>query len=368
MSVTYNDNLSYSILELVVEVNECKNGIMLINSLPKNQQYIISQAFLNVINLVAAGILELCPEALEDFPAINGKSMDKIIKSTRLQNKIYSSQKSGKSIKKIKTNILTMNRVLTDDYKRIQIFIARLFGQDNLSIATTENQIFYSSHQIFEQMHELIYKENLNSLTTKNNILKYTTNVVMLITSFCEGIKNSKFSAYITAEDRTIDQFDINLIDDNIYNFRIFNKEFSSEIVLFFLKILTMINFTIYILPKIIKCNSNLYIRYKLLIYISSCKSLYLLVNNYNYNNQLDEYSLYHIDLILKQESQIINTNLRNNIFHYYIKDIVIKNDKNILEQIILTENHNSLFEYMNMIDKELLGIKRFIEMTILRR
>lgn len=95
-----NENYSYSILELIVEVNECKNGIKFISSLPEKQQYVLSLAFLNVMNLVADGILEFCPEALIDFSDINGKSIEKIIKSTRLQNKIYSSQKSSKSLKK----------------------------------------------------------------------------------------------------------------------------------------------------------------------------------------------------------------------------------------------------------------------------
>ena len=173
-----------------------------------------------------------------------------------------------------------MNKLLTGDYNKIQKLFIKHFGQDNHSIAITEDKMIFSSHQIFEQLHELIYMENLNSTITKNNILIYSANISCLINSFCEGIKTTKLGDYITSKEKSIDRFDINLIDDEINNSRYFNYEYDSEIVLFLLKILTTINFTIYVLPKIINKNSNLYVRYMVSTYISSCKSLHLLKNN----------------------------------------------------------------------------------------
>ena len=94
-------------------------------------------------------------------------------------------------------------------------------------------------------------------------------------------------------------------------------------------------------LPKIIKKQSNLYIRYKPIVYISSCNSLRFLKNNYNYTKQINDIYLNEIESILRRENILIDSKLSNNILHYTIEKILINNKKNnnIFIQILLNEN-----------------------------
>lgn len=360
---------TFSIIELIIEANECRKGIEKINLLPMQQREILSMAYLNVSNMVVDGIVDFSPELLEGFNNINNKTMESIIKSVRLQNKIYSHQKSGQSIKNIRSNIIVMNNLLTQNYNKLQRLYIKLFGQENLSLAIQDNRMIYSSHQIFEQLQILTSQNQITLSSMKNNIVDYVVNISLLLNSFCEGIKQTRYSQYITNEINHLNDFDIKLIDDYTNNSRYFNNELNHEIRLFLLKILTFNNFMMFSLPKIINSQSNLYIRYKLMIYISSCNSLRSIKNNYNYANQINKKYLNEIDYILIEENRLIDSKLRNNIFHYTIKKVNILNKENIniLTQIILNEKDCNIEEYLNLINKEVFRIIQLIEKIIFR-
>ncbi|MBI5973650.1 hypothetical protein [Staphylococcus caledonicus] len=360
-----NDN--YSMLELIIEANECRNGIKKIDLLPKKQKEIVSLSYLNIISMVAEGIISICPQILSSFEDINDKTMEEIIKSTRLENKIYAKQKVAKSIKGIQKSMLSMNYIMTNSYNCIQNLFIKLFGQDNLSIATYNNKIIYSSHQIFEQLEDLIYKNNLESLKTKNNIIAYSKNISLLINLFCEGIKQTNLAYCINSSIKKMKLFDIELNDDNVTNSKYFNNNLDDEVILFLLKILSSINFMRFVLPKIINDRSPLYTRYKLIIYISSCNSLSILEKNFNYSKQINVDYIEELKLILDSENKMINNKLRNNIFHYKIEEILIKEDRSIIEQIIMNEKMGDLNEYLILIDGEIIKIAKLIEKIILK-
>ncbi|MET2735453.1 hypothetical protein ABXT16_07970 [Staphylococcus epidermidis] len=360
-----NKDDTFSFIELIIEANECRKGIKKINLLPIEQREVLSIAYLNVVNMVVDGIVDFCPELLKEFDNINNKTMESIIKSIRLQNKIYSHRKSGSSLKNIRKNIIVMNALLTQNYHILQRLFIKLFGQENLSLAIENNKIIYSSHQIFEQLQILTPENDITSSSTKKNIIKYVEDVSLLLNLFCEAIKQTPFSQFITDEINYLHSFDIKLVDDYTSRSKYFNNGLNYEIRLFLLKILTFNNYMMFSLSKIINRQSNLYTRYKLMVYISSCSSLRLLKSNYNYANQINDRYLQEIESILIEEHTLIDSKLRNNIFHYTIDKVNIIKNINILTQIILNEKDYNIEEYINQIDKEVFRIIQLIEKII---
>jgi len=363
------EELSYQ--ELINEVNDCMSLMKGIANSPKVVSGIVPLAFLPYLALICSGIQEYEGNDLS-APIIAGKNTAEIIKSIRLKAKLYSSDKSRKSINRILKSISQSTVDMTKGYNSIQLLFIKLFGQENLGVFTFNNIMFFNNMQGYEFVTELysLDEDSDTSLIEGKDISDFAKYCSSYVTAFYEcNRKNSGLnsngleSIFPSIHEKEISSKDYHFTMGG--NNKLLSENVTPEVGIFLLNIYCAINFVVFVLPNILKENSNLYNRILLVCYISSIESLSQLVKNKHYLEGIPDDYIKLFNALVDKKRNLISLELRCNIFHFIIKAYSIVEGDNEIKSIYNSTNSKDFSILKQTIFEELSKIQMAINAIV---
>ncbi|PRO66395.1 hypothetical protein [Alkalicoccus urumqiensis] len=292
---------------------------------------------------------------------IKGNSVQKLVKENRSALKLYSDYKKNKVIPKLEDDTDLFNELLIGNYNLIQKAIIKSFGQHDLGIYSFRNIDYANTYQLFK---------NLNTLYFDNEIID------SVIKEFGRILANyiSKASIYpVSKSPHQIFSFTDNFTHQDVYfkdskRFNAFNNKEDKYWQLFLYNYYCQNNFIRDILPVVLGVRRNFYYRMKFCSYLLSIKGLDLLLKKVP---KITEEHPSIIELINARETIVpINSDLRNNLFHYGIANIPYESfdeNKNLLTQIVEYSVMRPFEEFDNLVDQELDKYQKLISEILFR-
>lgn len=281
-----------------------------------------------------------------EFPDINGVSFEKLLKQTRVSYKLYTDKKNNKAKKLLRSRANQRLRVLESEYNFFQKLIISLIGQCDLGVFTFSSLPYGNTSQLSIYLDNFYEMDNIHTIS----ILQQKSQTILIqfaeiLSSFLyetskifgeEHVANStKKSDIFSTQFEHKDYF---YMDSKRRN--ILTGNLDDEIQLHLFNIYCQNNFIFYVFPKLFEKDTTFHHRTKIQTYLISVSAMQNISNKYS--SSLSKRQKQVISNITKFKQVIfpMESQLRNNIFHY---DVMGVSDN------IFKENYfNDMIEYLS--------------------
>lgn len=304
-----------------------------------------------------------------NFPDIENVSFPKLVKLTRVSYKLYSDKKHNKINNMLQKEGQERLALLKKDYNFLQRNFIKIFGQKDLGVFTVNGFPYGNTSQLS------IYLENILALKPITSISDYDKNASLFLTNYSEVLA-SFFNSVVNQDfSNSIDEkkglsLDSIILDHNDYFFydnkrkNLLDSNLPVGTQLFLFNILCQNNFINIIMPNVFQASGSLFFRSKLQSYLISINSLALILKKYpSFINQTQVYAIQQL-IVEKEKYFTFQNNLRNNIFHYDIREIpysVFKDTNHYFEEMIEYSVGIDFGNFITKIEKSCLTINQLL-------
>ena len=371
-----------SLTELMIEAIEAKKLLYRVLTCPKDMQALISMPLVPYLSLICDGLdsfLGSSGSSSKEFEDILGVPFTKLIRNSRSSVKLLSDKKKLAKINKILKNVSDQNNeLLRLGYGEIQLDFIELFGQADLGVfsylgtpyANTFQISIYFTDILFHNIDYIKSKEEMDN-HIKNAMIHFSSSLARYISSASQPFEEKwgvQFEKDEVNSDLNIDYFsatDYFYSDENRRN--VFTDRMDKEIQLHLFNSLCQLNYIGHVLVRLLGPSNALFVRIKLIAYLSAVMSL---ENLYSSNIMLEDPLEKRVNEIIKNKEMLFEKEsyLRNNIFHYKIVGLdesLFDNTANILATIIEAKSNYTIDNFISEIDCEIDIITQLISELI---
>lgn len=278
-----------------------------------------------------------------DFPNIENIPFDKLVKSTRVSYKLYSDKKHNKINNKLQKAGSERLALLKTDYNFLQGKFIKRFGQKDLGVFTLDDVPYGNTSQLS------IYSEKILDLKSTESLRRFEKNSSSLLMEYSEYLASFINSVLTQPFKNSIDENKRLLIDSkrlkhNDYFFydkkrkNLLGGNLPVDTQLFLFNIFCQNNFMNNVMPMVFQTSGSFFYRFKLQAYLTSINSLSLILKKYSHS--INERQTQTIKQLVEEKEKYFTfeNELRNNIFHYGIKEIpisIFKDANHYFEEMI---------------------------------
>lgn len=304
-----------------------------------------------------------------ELPSIENISFQELVKSTRVSYKLYSDKKVNKINTILKKEGISRLELLTQNYNFIQRKYIQKFGQEDLGVFFFNEVPYGNSSQMS------IYLENLLSIRSIESIKNVSDETFLLATKYSENIAKFINSVVVRPYDKNINKDKKLIINSSKLTYKdyffydekrnnLLNGNLPKETQLFLFNILCQNNFINNVLPSVFSFKGLLYYRSKLQTYLTSIYILSKVIKKYS--SFIDDKHIIEIEQLIKEKETYftLKNKLRNNIFHYGIKEvpIIVFNNPNLFFKEMVEYSVDFEFSlFIEKIDNSFFKINRII-------
>lgn len=367
------DKVSLTIL--FQESAEAKQVMYQIINTQNKEQGELNISIIPFLSSVCDGWLNFFEEQNMDMelPRIENIPFQELVKSTRVSYKLYSDKKVNQINTILRKESISRLELLTQDYNDDQKDFIRVFGQEDLGV------FFYNKIPYGNSSQMSIYLENLLKIKSIESIKNINEETFLLVTKYSENIAKFISSVVIRPHDDSVKRDKKLCIDSGSLTYKdyFFDDEernnllggnLPKETQLFLFNILCQNNFINYVLPSVFDSKGTLYYRSKLQTYLTSIYILSKVIKKYS--TIIDDKYISEIEQLIKEKETYftLENKLRNNIFHYGIKEVpvVVFNEPNLFFKELVEFSVGFEFSlFIEKIDNSFFKINRIINELI---
>lgn len=325
--------LSFNIL--LQETIEIKQILYQINNSRDDfNKYDIYIPLLPILSSICLAWVEKIEKHKEivNLPDIRGFDFVTLLKKVRISFKLYSDKRVQRAFKMLYNSADKRKKILETDYNFFQKFVTSIVGQKDLGVFTIDDIPYGNTSQLSIYLEEIFVQNNFETLnqwilSNKEFLIDFSSTLAAFINSITLDFED-KFSVDPTLEmnitNRKLNYDDKFLIDKKRRNILLGDLPMELQLQLF--NILCQNNFINILIPEIFMKTGGLLFRLKIQTYLVSVSAIKKIYSKYY--NSLNSYILKNLEEIIeyKEKYFLENTQFRNNIFHYSLTEISIKN------------------------------------------
>ncbi|TCJ85395.1 MULTISPECIES: hypothetical protein [Bacillus cereus group] len=332
-------------------LSDCMDSIITIQKLGNNGSLIFE--FLPYIGIIISGVLDSFDENQQ--VRWHSEEIRKIMK-VRAETKVIN--KVNKTVESVSESISLFDDYLTKDYNSFQNMFINVFGQDNFGCYKFENVYVSNTFRANKIVNNLIQElDNGEELKGFGEIM---TQII------CTYLRENGFTI-----PTNIPMVEINIKDED-YRFsledrmKLFGNDVDNDINIILFNILCGINYVLAILPQVLSKETNLYKRIVSICCYSSVQALGKLMRT---DEQSSRYygaveRKEEITIIIDSINKLYTSSLRNNIFHYGIRENdlkMIRKEISFLFGLVEENIDISVCEFVQNQEKILLRVRKII-------
>ncbi|MGE7914682.1 hypothetical protein [Lysinibacillus xylanilyticus] len=293
---------------------DCLESIKMVQKLTSDGALILE--FSPYISIIVSGVLDFLDESQK--VRWQSEGIQKIEK-VRAETKIINKSSVSKTVGSVSESISLFDDYLTKDYNSLQNMFINIYGQDNFGCYKFENVYVSNTFRANTLVNKLTQElgngkeiKNFGEMMSQIICTYLIENHVSILTNVPAIELNVKNEDYRFSLENRMPLFG-NDIDDDI------------NIILF--NILCGINYVLIILPQVLSKETNLY---KRIVSICCYSSVQVLGKLLRTDEQSSRYygaveRKKEINNIISATNNLYVPSLRNNIFHYGIKESDLK-------------------------------------------
>src|SRR5690625_95574 len=326
---------------------DCKDITICLHRLLKSNEdfrNIASLGLLPYLSIVVEGLDKLL-ELPINYNKIGENSFKQLYTKSRERAKVYSKKRFNQTLRTIKTAHKHIFNDLTKSYGPLQNLFIKYYGQRTLGIFYINGIPFYNNFIGYIDINEIFSVSDIEEVLEEKRSVELRTFSSNLANYILTGYIDFGYSLNDLNKIKGVN-IDIHYDDffiEPVSKRKLINKLYNYTISIFLFNILCKINYILYVFPKIIDSNSNLYYRFKLACYLSTVETLAVLQRSQRKDIDIMKNDDVLIEIIETKRKLDKNSKLRNNIFHYSIQNIA----QSVFENIYYpTHVFNKILEY----------------------
>lgn len=304
-----------------------------------------------------------------DLPNIEDVPFPKLVKSTRVSYKLYSDKKHNKINNMLQNEGLERLALLKKDYNFLQRKFIKLFGQKDLGVFTVDGFPYGNTSQLSIYLKKIVELKPTTSLSDREKnaslfLTKYSEHLALFINSvvtqhFSDSIDEKKC---LSLDSNRLKHSDYFFYDDKRKN--LLDGSLPVDTKLFLFNILCQNNFTNIVMLNVFQGSGSLFFRFKLQSYLISINCLSSILKKYPYS--INQSQMYTIQQLVEEKERYFTfqNKLRNNIFHYDIREIpcsVFKDTNHYFEEMIEYSVGIDFDYFITRIEKSCLTINHLL-------
>lgn len=302
-----------------------------------------------------------------DLPNIENIPFEKLVKSTRVSYKLYSDKKHNKINNKLQKAGSERLALLKTDYNFLQKKFIKRFGQKDLGIFTIDDVPYGNTSQLSIYLEKILDLKPTTSGFEKNSsslLMEYSEYLASFINSvITQPFKNSiDESKSLSLESNKLRHDDYFFYDKKRKNLLGGNLPIDTQLFLF--NIFCQNNFINNVMPMVFKASGSLFYRSKLQTYLTSINCLSLILKKHSHS--INERQIQTIKQLVEEKEKYFTfeNELRNNIFHYDIKEVpvsIFKDANHYFEEMIEYSVGTDFEYFIRRIDSSLSTINQLL-------
>ncbi|PEJ54305.1 hypothetical protein CN676_08715 [Bacillus wiedmannii] len=293
---------------------DCLESIKAVQKLMSDGALILE--FSPYISIIVSGVLDFLDENQKvRWQAEGIRKIEKV----RAETKIINKSSVSKTVGSVSESISLFDDYLTKDYNSIQNMFISIFGQDNFGCYKFEN-VYVSNTFRANTLVNKLTQELGNGKEIKN----FGEMMSQIICTYLIE-HHVSFPTNVPAIELNVKNEDYRFSLEN--RMPLFGNDIDDDINIILFNILCGINYTLVILPQVLSKETNLYKRIVSICCYSSVQALGKLLRT---DEQSSRYygaveKKEEITTIMDSTNKLYTSSLRNNIFHYGIRETDLK-------------------------------------------
>ncbi|PEW60151.1 hypothetical protein COK25_09590 [Bacillus cereus] len=299
---------------------DCLESIKTVQKLMSDGALILE--FSPYISIIVSGVLDFLDENQKVRWQTEGIRK---IKKVRAETKIINKSSVSKTVGSVSESISLFDDYLTKDYNSLQNIFISIFGQDNFGCYKFENVYVSNTFRA-----NTLVKKLTQELGNGEEIKNFGEMMSQIICTYLIEHQVS-FPTNVPAIELNVKNEDYRFSLEN--RMPLFGNDIDDDINIILFNILCGINYALVILPQVLSKETNLYKRIVSICCYSSVQALGKLLRT---DEQSSRYygaveKKEEITAIMDSTNKLYTSSLRNNIFHYGIRE----NDLKIIREEI---------------------------------